>query len=73
MLGVPYYNCSIRGPKTLFQLLRPLCYDSAGLSPARPQGGGRAGVSENWGNLRVPLKGYYKGTIRVALKGSIRV
>ena len=27
------------------------------------------GVSENWGYLRVPLKGYYKGTIRVALKG----
>ena len=27
------------------------------------------GVSENWGYLRVPLKGYYKGTIRVPLKG----
>ena len=31
------------------------------------------GVSENEGYLRVPLKGYYKGTIRVTLKGSIRV
>ena len=25
------------------------------------------------GYQRVPLKGYYKGTIRVTLKGSIRV
>ena len=25
------------------------------------------------GYLRVPLKGYYKGTMRVFLKGSIRV
>ena len=31
------------------------------------------GVSENRGYLRVPLKDYYKGTIRVSLKGSIRV
>ena len=31
------------------------------------------GVSENEGYLRVPLKGYYQGTIRVTLKGSIRV
>ena len=30
-------------------------------------------VSENLGYLRVPLKGHYKGTIRVPLKGSIRV
>ena len=26
ILGVPYYNTSIMGPKTLFQLLRPLDY-----------------------------------------------
>ena len=26
------------------------------------------GVSENWGYLRVPLKGYYKGTIRVLFR-----
>ena len=25
ILGVPYYNYSIMGPKTVFQLLRPLC------------------------------------------------
>ena len=25
-VGVPYHNCSIVGPKTLFQLLRPLYY-----------------------------------------------
>ena len=31
------------------------------------------GVSENSGYLRVPLKGYYKSTIRVPLKGPIRV
>ena len=31
------------------------------------------GVSENRGYLRVPLKGYYKGTIRVPLKGSLGV
>ena len=30
-------------------------------------------VSENSGYLRVPLQGYYKGTIRVPLKGPIRV
>ena len=33
------------------------------------------GISENRGYLRVPLKGYYKGTIRfirVPLKGSTR-
>ena len=26
ILGVPYYNCSIMGPKSLFQLFRPLLY-----------------------------------------------
>ena len=29
----------------------------------------KMGVSENLGYLRVPLKGYYKGTMRVPLKG----
>ena len=33
----------------------------------------KLGVSDNSGYLRVPLKGYYKGTKRVPLKGSIRV
>ena len=28
-----------------------------------------AGASENSGYVRVPLKGYYKGTIRVPLRG----
>ena len=27
----------------------------------------------SWGFIKVPLKGYYKGTIRVPLQGSIRV
>ena len=31
------------------------------------------GVSGNYGYLRVPLKGYYKGFIRASLKASIRV
>ena len=29
-------------------------------------------IESYWGCLRVPLKVYYKGTIRVHLKGSIR-
>ena len=33
----------------------------------------RSGSFRKLGALRVPLKGYYKGTIRVPLKGSIRV
>ena len=36
------------------------------------QGSG-LGASENRGRLRDPLKGYYKGAIRVPSKGSIRV
>ena len=34
--------------------------------------GSNMGVPENKGFLRVPLKGYYNGTIRFPLKGSIR-
>ena len=43
-----------------------------------PNKGARAakyilGGSENEGYLRVPSKGSYKGTIRVPVRGSIRV
>ena len=27
ILGAPYYNCRIMGPKTLFEVLRPLYYN----------------------------------------------